>query len=196
MAWVAFNRGIRLVENCGCSATEHLPRWKNSAQTIHREVCERGFSREKNSFTQSYDADCLDASLLVIPMVGFLPPEDPRVLGTIAAVERELMCEGFVQRYLPEERGVDGLPGGEGVFLPCSFWLADCLHLTGRRDEARALFERLLSVRNDLGLFSEEYDPVKKRQLGNFPQAFTHVAMIHTAWLLGREDSPAQHRGD
>ena len=184
MAWVAFDRGIKLVEQCGCTADRHLARWKTIARQIHEEVCQRGFDAKKQSFTQSYDSDALDASLLVMPLVGFLPPDDERVRGTVAAIERELMWDGFVQRYLPEERGVDGLPGDEGVFLPCSFWFADCLYLTGRKQEARELFERLLALRNDVGLFSEEYDPVARRQLGNFPQAFTHVAMIHTARLL------------
>ena len=121
----------------------------------------------------------------MMPLTGFLPATDERVRGTIEAIERELMQDGFVLRYRPQEEGVDGLPGGEGVFLPCSFWLADCLHLTGRKKEARELFERLLVLRNDLGLLSEEYDPVAKRQLGNFPQAFTHVALVNSAGILG-----------
>ena len=130
--------------------------------------------------------------VLFLPLVGFLPATDERVRGTIEAIERELMRDGFVLRYLPEEKHVDGLPGSEGVFLPCSFWLADCLYLLGRKQEARQLFERLLSLRNDLGLLSEEYDPVAKRQLGNFPQAFTHVALINSARILsGREKSPS-----
>src|SRR5437899_2068016 len=124
----------------------------------------------------------------MMPLAGFLPFTDKRVRGTIEAIERELMRDGFVLRYRPEEEGVDGLPGGEGVFLPCSFWLASCLHRIGREKEARELFERLLDVRNDLGLLSEEYDPIGKRQLGNFPQAFSHVALVNTARILGEEN--------
>jgi GH15 family glucan-1,4-alpha-glucosidase len=126
----------------------------------------------------------MDASLLMIPLVGFLPAEDERVRNTIAAVERELLYEGLVRRYKPNECEIDGLPGSEGVFLPCSFWLADCYHLAGRKDEARALFERLLDLRNDVGLLAEEYDPIAKCQLGNFPQAFTHVGLVNTAQVL------------
>jgi GH15 family glucan-1,4-alpha-glucosidase len=137
----------------------------------------------------------LDASLLMMPLTGFLPIEDERVVGTIEAIQRELMRDGFVLRYRAEESGVDGLPGGEGVFLPCSFWLADCLHLMGRTQEARDLFERLLAVGNDLGLFSEEYDPKEKRQLGNFPQAFTHVALVNTANLLSGGHRPHRYTG-
>src|SRR4029434_1672109 len=147
----------------------------------------RGYNRTKKAFTQIYGSDALDASLLTMPLTGFLPVGDERVRGTIEAIERELMQEGFVLRYRPQECGVDGLPGTEGVFLPCSFWLADCLHLLGRKKEARELFERLLVLRNDLGLFSEEYDPRTKRQLGNFPQAFSHVALMGAAAVLGDE---------
>ena len=169
MAWLAFDRAVKLVEKCGCSGDEHVDRWKKIRDQIHAEVCERGFNTGKKAFTQVYGSDALDASLLMMPLTGFLPATDERVRGTIEAIERELMQDGFVLRYRPQEKGVDGLPGGEGVFLPCSFWLADCLHLTGRKKEARELFERLLTLRNDLGLLSEEYDPVAKRQLGNFP---------------------------
>ena len=185
MAWLAFDRAVKLVEKCGCSGDQHVDRWKKIRDQIHAEVCERGYDTGKKAFTQVYGSDALDASLLMMPLTGFLPATDERVRGTIEAIERELMQDGFVLRYRPQEEGVDGLPGGEGVFLPCSFWLADCLHLTGRKKEARELFERLLVLRNDLGLLSEEYDPVAKRQLGNFPQAFTHVALVNSAGILG-----------
>jgi GH15 family glucan-1,4-alpha-glucosidase len=151
---------------------------------IHREVCERGYNPEVKAFTQYYGSDALDASLLMMPIVGFLPPRDERVLNTIGAIERDLMEGGLLLRYRPQKDGVDGLPGNEGVFLPCSFWFATCLDLIGRKDDARALFERLLALRNDLGLLSEEYDPHAKRQLGNFPQAFSHLALVSTAHFL------------
>ena len=135
----------------------------------------------------------MDASLLMIPLVGFLPAEDERVRGTIAAVERDLMQDGLVLRYRPNECEIDGLPGNEGVFLPCSFWLADCFHLIGRKKDARLLFERLLDLRNDVGLLAEEYDPVNRRQLGNFPQAFSHVGLVNTAQILSEEEGAAIH---
>jgi len=187
MAWVAFDRAVKLIEECNCAAYEHFQRWRKIRDQIHAEVCERGYNPSKKAFTQFYGSDALDASLLVMPLTGFLPATDERVRGTIEAIERELMQNGFVLRYLPQEENVDGLPGREGVFLPCSFWFADCLHLLGRKKEARELFERLLDVRNDLGLLSEEYDPREKRQLGNFPQAFSHVALISAAAILGSE---------
>jgi GH15 family glucan-1,4-alpha-glucosidase len=187
MAWLAFDRAVRLVEECGCAANEHFKRWKKIRDQIHAEVCERGYNINKKAFTQFYGSDALDASLLLMPVAGFLPATDERVRGTVEAIERELTQDGFVLRYRPEKDNVDGLPGGEGAFLPCSFWLADCLHLIGRKEEARELFERLLSLRNDLGLLSEEYDPREKRQLGNFPQAFSHVALISAAAILGDE---------
>jgi GH15 family glucan-1,4-alpha-glucosidase len=188
MAWLAFDRAIKLVENCGCAAYEHFDRWQKIRDQIHAEVCERGYNPKKKAFTQVYGSDALDASLLTMPLTGFLPVTDERVRGTTEAIERELMQDGFVLRYRPQETGVDGLPGDEGVFLPCSFWLADCWHLLGRKKEARELFERLLDVRNDLGLLSEEYDPRVKRQLGNFPQAFSHVALVSCARILSDED--------
>jgi GH15 family glucan-1,4-alpha-glucosidase len=188
MAWLAFDRAIKLVENCGCAAYEHFDRWQKIRDQIHAEVCERGYNAKKKAFTQVYGSDALDASLLIMPLTGFLPVADECVRGTIEAIERELMQDGFVLRYRPQETGVDGLPGDEGVFLPCSFWLADCWHLLGRKKEARELFERLLDVRNDLGLLSEEYDPRAKRQLGNFPQAFSHVALVSCARILSDED--------
>jgi GH15 family glucan-1,4-alpha-glucosidase len=184
MAWVAFDRAVR-------SALEHgldgdLERWSAVRDAIHEEVVARGYDAGMNSFTQCYGSGTLDASLLVIPLVGFLPASDARVRGTIDAVRRELVRDGLVQRYHTAV-GVDGLPVGEGVFLPCSFWLVDCLELLGEHDEARALFERLLSLRTDLGLISEEYDPDANRLLGNFPQALTHLELINTALTLSRE---------
>src|SRR6266550_13285 len=187
MAWVAFDRAIKLVEECSCAADEHFQRWQRVRDQIHAEVCERGYNPGKKAFTQFYGSDALDASLLLMPVAGFLPATDERVRGTIEAIERELMQDGLVLRYRPQEEKVDGLPGGEGAFLPCSFWFADCLHLLGRKKEARELFERLLNLRNDLGLLSEEYDPREKRQLGNFPQAFSHVALVSAAAILGNE---------
>jgi len=191
MAWVAFDRAVKLVKECGCSAGENIERWLSIRDQIHAEVCERGYNATKKAFTQVYGSDALDASVLMMPLIGFLPVTDERVRGTISAIERELMQDGFVLRYRPQEAGVDGLPGGEGIFLPCSFWLADCLHLIGRKKAARELFERLLTLRNDLGLLSEEYDPIGKRQLGNFPQAFSHVALVNAARILTKKDEPA-----
>jgi GH15 family glucan-1,4-alpha-glucosidase len=181
MAWVAFDRVIKDAERDGLEAP--LDRWREVRDRIHAEVCEQGFDRKRNAFIQAYGSNHLDASLLLIPQVGFLPPDDARVLGTIAAIERELIVEGLVLRY-STETGVDALPAGEGAFLPCSFWLADCYALTGRRGEAEALLNRLLALRNDVGLLAEEYDPRAKRMLGNFPQALTHMALVNTARLL------------
>jgi GH15 family glucan-1,4-alpha-glucosidase len=183
MAWVAFNSAILSAEEFGLEAP--LDRWRQIRKTIHAEVCERGFDVERNSFVQSYGSKAIDASLLLIPKVGFLPATDPRVIGTLSAVERELISDGLVLRYDTEKR-VDGLPPGEGAFLACSFWLVDNYVLQGRLDEARALFERLLSLRNDVGLLAEQYDASGRRQLGNFPQAFSHLALINSARnLLG-----------
>jgi GH15 family glucan-1,4-alpha-glucosidase len=179
MAWVAFDRAVRSFETQGVDGD--VERWRELRDAIHREVCERGYDAERGSFTQSFDSKELDASLLLIPLVGFLPADDPRVRATIEAVERELMRDGFVIRYRTENP-IDGLPPGEGVFLPCSFWLVDCLELLGRHEDAHALFERLLGVANDLGLMAEEYDPAEKRLLGNFPQAFTHLALVNSAF--------------
>ncbi|MGE5213426.1 MAG: glycoside hydrolase family 15 protein [Nitrospirota bacterium] len=188
MAWLAFDCAIKLVEDCKCAANEHLGKWQKIRDEIHAQVCHRGYNAKKKAFTQVYGSDALDASLLTMPLVGFLPVSDHRVRGTVEAIERELMDDGFVLRYRPQEKEIDGLPGSEGVFLPCSFWLAMCWHLLERKKEARELFERLLDVRNDLGLLSEEYDPRQKRQLGNFPQAFSHVALVSCARLLAGED--------
>ncbi|MDQ3198836.1 MAG: glycoside hydrolase family 15 protein [Verrucomicrobiota bacterium] len=191
MAWVAFDRAVKLVEHFDRAGNDHLATWKKLRGEIHREVCERGYHPDKKSFTQTYGSEAMDASLLMIPLVGFLPPNDERVKNTIQAVERELLEDGLVMRYRPTECEIDGLAGSEGVFLPCSFWLADCLHLIGRAQDARQLFERLLALRNDVGLLSEEYDPKIKRQLGNFPQAFTHVGLVNTAQVLAGEPGAA-----
>ena len=156
-------------------------------------MCARGYDAKKRAFTQAYGSEHLDASLLMLPQVGFLPATDERIVGTVAAIERELMCDGFVQRY--PTRGQDGLPPGEGVFLACSFWLADCYALMNRTGEAEALYRRLLALRNDVGLLAEEYDPENRRQLGNFPQAFSHVGLVNTAYNLAPERTgPALHR--
>jgi GH15 family glucan-1,4-alpha-glucosidase len=190
MAWVAFDRAVKLVEECSCAADEHYDRWQKIRDQVHAEVCDHGYNVEKKAFTQYFGSDAMDASLLMMPLTGFLPIADERVRGTIEAIERELMQDGLVLRYRPQEEKVDGLPGREGVFLPCSFWLANCLHLLGRKKEARELFERLLALRNDLGLLSEEYDPLAKRQLGNFPQAFSHLALVTAARILSGETPP------
>ena len=193
MAWVAFDRAVKAVEQFGY-ATDHLDRWKAARDAIRREVCEQGFDPELNSFVQSYGSPHLDASLLMIPLVGFLPADDPRMIGTVAAIEERLVHDGFVQRY-NSDADVDGLPPGEGAFLPCTFWLADNLALQGRRDEAREIYERLLDIRNDVGLLAEEYDPVARRQLGNFPQAFSHVCLVNTARNLSHEEGgPSEQR--
>ena len=181
MAWVAFDRAIKDAEQDGLEGP--IERWRQLRSAIHAQVCENGFDSNLNSFVQSYDSTHLDASLLLIPQVGFLPADDPRVTGTIAAIERNLMVDGLVLRY-STATDVDALPAGEGTFLPCSFWLADSYLLTGRRQEGEALFERLLSLSNDVGLFAEEYDARAKRMLGNFPQALTHMALVNTARLL------------
>ena len=193
MAWVAFDRAVRSVEEQGLPGP--VDEWRATREEIHAEVCERGFSAALGSFTQYYGGSELDASLLLIPLVGFLPIDDPRVVGTVDAVERELMHDGLVLRYRTTDDGeVDGLPKGEGVFLPCSFWLVDCWELLGRHGEAHALYERLLDLRNDLGLLAEEYDPVEERLLGNFPQAFTHLALVNTAFTLAHEHPPVRRR--
>jgi GH15 family glucan-1,4-alpha-glucosidase len=193
LAWVAFDRGVQAVERLGLEGP--VDRWRQLRQEIHEEVCREGFSVELNSFTQSYGSSELDASTLLIPLLGFLPPDDPRVIGTIDAVQRELTRNGFVERYKTQEKNsIDGLVGREGVFLPCSFWLVDALLMLERDDEARELFEKLVAVSNDLGLLAEEYDPSAQRQLGNFPQAFTHVGLVNSAYNLSHHDSPHQQR--
>ncbi|RZS87308.1 GH15 family glucan-1,4-alpha-glucosidase [Motilibacter rhizosphaerae] len=183
MAWAGVDRAVRSVEQDGLDGP--LERWRALRQQIHDEVCTRGYDADRRTFTQSYGSQGLDASLLLIPRVGFLGWDDERVVGTVEAVGRELMHEGFLQRYDPSaDGGVDGLPGTEGAFLACTFWYADALHGTGRTDEARQVFERLLALRNDLGILSEEYDPTSGRQLGNVPQAFSHVGLVNTALRL------------
>ncbi|WP_119583308.1 glycoside hydrolase family 15 protein [Streptomyces europaeiscabiei] len=189
MCWVAADRAVRTLEDDPTLTGGDLDGWRALRDEIHREVCERGYDADRNTFTQSYGSRELDAALLLIPLMGFLPPDDPRVIGTVDAIREELSHEGLVRRYgadhLTAATGsVDGLPGGEGTFLVCSFWLADALHLTGRTDQARELFERLVGLVNDVGLLAEEYDPVAGRQLGNFPQAFSHVGLVGTALAL------------
>jgi GH15 family glucan-1,4-alpha-glucosidase len=181
MAWVAFDRAARTVERFGQRGD--AARWRDIREDIRREVLEQGWDEDRRTFTQSYGSQALDAALLLIPRTGFLPGDDPRVIGTIEAVQRELVQDGFVLRY-PTEEGDDGLPPGEGAFLPCSFWLVDALGMAGRHDEARLLYKRLTGLANDVGLFAEEYDPNAGRLVGNFPQAFTHVALVTSAASL------------
>jgi GH15 family glucan-1,4-alpha-glucosidase len=189
MAWVAFDRAIKDAEKEKLKGP--VQRWRRTRDRIHAEVCRRGFDRTKNSFVQSYESKFLDASLLLIPQVGFLPADDPRVLGTIAAIEKHLLVNGLLLRYSSATH-IDALPAGEGTFLACSFWLADCYVLTGRRSEAEVLFERLLALGNDLGLYAEQYDPRARRMLGNFPQALTHMALVNTARLLSIPEDVAK----
>jgi GH15 family glucan-1,4-alpha-glucosidase len=191
MAWVAVDRAIRTVEQFGTDGP--VDRWKRTRADIHETVCREGYDADLGSFVQYFGAKELDASLLMIPLVGFLDCHDRRVVGTVRAIERHLMKNGFVARYATNP-DVDGLPRGEGAFLACSFWLADNYVLLGRRDDARALFERLVGLANDVGLLSEQYDPKERRLLGNFPQAFSHVALVNTAFNLARPEGPAQHR--
>jgi GH15 family glucan-1,4-alpha-glucosidase len=191
MAWVAVDRMVKAVERFGLEGP--VERWRSLRAKIHEEVCRKGFDRERNTFVQYYGGRELDASLLMIPLVGFLPPSDARVKGTLGAIERDLMAEGFVLRYRTQP-DVDALPPGEAAFLACSFWLADNLALSGRKEEAQRLFERLLSLCNDVGLLSEGYDPGNKRLLGNFPQALSHLALVNTACNLSRDRGPAADR--
>ena len=191
MAWVALDRAVKLAEER--QSDEPIDRWRTLRDHIHETVCQLGFNKTKNSFVQSFGGTALDASTLMIPLVGFLPATDPRVIGTVSAIQRELMEDGLVRRYQTEQTN-DGLEGSEGVFLACSFWLADNLVLQGRHDEARGLFQRLLALRNDLGLLAEEYDPATQRLVGNFPQAFSHLALINTALNLCNH-GPAHQRG-
>ncbi len=193
MAWVALDRAIKGVEHFGQEGP--VERWRETRKRIHDDVCAHGYNAKLGSFVQSYGSEELDASLLLIPMTGFLPCHDPRVLGTVEAIRSSLMAEGFVRRYHTHSAD-DGLPPGEGAFLACSFWLADNLALQKRWDEATALFERLLALRNDVGLLAEEYDPRSGRMLGNFPQAFSHVALVNTAYNLAARDKPAEQRSD
>ena len=189
MAWVAFDRAVKDAEDYGLDGP--VSRWRQVRDAIHAQICAQGYDAQRNTFVQSYGSTHLDASLLLIPQIGFLPPDDPRVRGTLDAIERTLVVDGLVLRY-STDGDADALPAGEGSFLPCSFWLADCLALCGRRKEAEALFERLLALRNDLGLLAEEYDTHERRMLGNFPQALTHMALIHTACLLSIPEHQAR----
>jgi GH15 family glucan-1,4-alpha-glucosidase len=191
MAWVALDRMVKAVEQFGLQGP--VERWRKLREAIHAEVCREGVDHERQSFVQYYGGKELDASLLMIPVLGFLPPNDPRVQGTVAAVERDLLVDGFVLRYRTKPE-TDGLPPGEAAFLACTFWLADNYALLGRRENAVALFERLLSLRNDVGLLAEEYDPLAKRLLGNFPQAFSHIALVNTAFNLSAIRGPATDR--
>jgi GH15 family glucan-1,4-alpha-glucosidase len=191
MAWVAFDRGIKDAEAFGLKC--ELDRWRKIRAKIHAEVCERGYDTQRNCFVQAYGSQQLDASLLQIPELGFLPADDPRVLGTIREIERRLVSDGFVLRYDTEGTD-DGLPPGEGAFIACSFWLANAYAMTGRHDEAVKLFERLLALSNDVGLLAEEYDPAAKRLLGNFPQGFSHLSVIVTAFNLAHTAKPAEQR--
>jgi GH15 family glucan-1,4-alpha-glucosidase len=196
MAWVAFDRAINDSLQFGLEGP--VQEWQETRAAIHAQICERGFNPKLNAFTQSYDSDHLDASLLLMPQLGFLPADDPRIAGTIAAIEQRLLVAGLVLRY-STETNVDALPPGEGAFLPCSFWLADAWLLQGRRREATAMFERLVALSNDVGLFAEEYEPRSKRMLGNFPQSLTHVALLNTARLLTMSEEAvtgAAARGD
>ncbi len=191
MVWVAFDRAVRSIEEFNLEGP--LERWREARAAVHEEVCREGFDPKQNAFVQAFGESALDAAVLLIPLVGFLPPDDPRVRGTVAAIERKLIRQGLVIRYDTGEKA-DGLPQGEGAFIACSFWLADNYAMLGRMEEAKALFKRLLTLCNDVGLLSEEYDPTQKRQLGNFPQAFSHLALINTAHNLARAPGPAQLR--
>jgi GH15 family glucan-1,4-alpha-glucosidase len=192
MAWVAFDRGIKTVTEFGMQGP--VDEWEQIRAAIHEDVCQNGYDPERQTFVQAYGQPQLDASLLLIPTVGFLPPNDPRVASTIAAIERELVVDGFVRRYHTHVTD-DGLPPGEGMFLACSFWLADAYHLIGREADAKSLFERLLALRNDVGLLAEEYDVTGRRLLGNFPQAFSHMALVNTAYNLTHVETPSEQRG-
>jgi GH15 family glucan-1,4-alpha-glucosidase len=191
MAWVAADRAVKAVEEFGLEGP--VEKWRLLRKKIHDEVCDQGFDSELNTFVQYYGAETVDASLLMIPLVGFLPADDPRMLGTVEAIEKELLEDGFVHRY-DTDLEIDGLPPGEGTFLLCTFWLVDNYALQGRHDEARALFERLLDLCNDVGLLAEEYDPAAGHFLGNFPQAFSHIGLINSACNLSRADGPAVER--
>jgi GH15 family glucan-1,4-alpha-glucosidase len=191
MAWVAFDRGIKAIEESGYSGP--LEEWRAEREAIRNDILANGWNEKRRAFVQFYDGDALDAALLQIPLVGFLPPDDPRVISTVDAIARELVEDGLVHRYHTHETP-DGLPHGEGTFLVCSFWLADALTMIGRYDDGKALFERLLALRNDLGLLSEEYDPRDRRLLGNFPQAFSHVGIVNTAKNLLVAKGPSEQR--
>jgi GH15 family glucan-1,4-alpha-glucosidase len=198
MAWVAVDRAVRTVEDFGVDGP--LEQWRELRGQIHDEVCTQGYNADVGAFTQYYGSDALDASLLMIPLVGFLPASDERVRSTVEVIERGLTEDGFVLRYRTQETGaVDGLTGHEGAFLACSFWMADCLYLIGRYDDAHAMLDRLIGLRNDLGLLAEEYDVRAGRLVGNFPQAFSHVSLVNAAYNLsghpamGEQVVPDEH---
>jgi GH15 family glucan-1,4-alpha-glucosidase len=182
MAWVAVDRAVKSAEQFGLDGP--VDKWRELRDRIHRDVCAHAYNPELNAFTQAYGSSLLDASVLLIPLVGFLPATDPRVVGTVACIEKGLTVDGFVLRY-DSDATDDGLPAGEGAFLACTFWLADNYVLMGRRADAQRVFERLVSLSNDVGLLAEQYDPIAKRQVGNFPQAFSHIALLSTAFNLG-----------
>jgi GH15 family glucan-1,4-alpha-glucosidase len=195
MAWVAFDRAVKAIEAGAFEGP--LEEWRALRDRVHAEILEKGYDPKRNTFTQYYGSTQLDASLLLLSHIGFLPPDDPRIRGTIEAIERELYHPPFVRRYSTDPScNVDGLPGDEGAFLACSFWLVDNLTLLKRYDEARALFEKLLALRNDVGLLSEEYDVRGGRLIGNFPQAFSHLALVNSAYNLARAEGPALQRAD
>jgi GH15 family glucan-1,4-alpha-glucosidase len=194
MCWVAFDRAVKLAEETGLPGP--VERWRELRGIVHGDICARGVDKQRGVLTQYYGGAALDASTLFAVKTGFLPPDDPRVTATVAAIRHELNHDGFILRYSTPESdqdtdAVDGLAGSEGAFLACSYWLCDALIATGRVDEARALFDRLSRLANDLGLISEEWDPLAGRQLGNTPQAFTHVALVNTAFQLARAEAPA-----
>jgi GH15 family glucan-1,4-alpha-glucosidase len=189
MAWAVFDRSVKIIEKFGLDSSP-VERWRATAEEIHAQVCEKGWDAERRTFTQYYGSQELDASVLAIPLLGFLPPDDERVTSTIDAVRDGLGRDGLISRYSTDETD-DGLPGDEGQFLACSYWMAGALALNGRLDEARALWERVTGLSNDLGLLAEEYDVVAKRQVGNFPQAFSHMTMVgsaHAISLAARKD--------
>jgi GH15 family glucan-1,4-alpha-glucosidase len=189
MTWVAFDRGIKSAEQFGFDAP--LDRWRMLRETIHRDVCENGFDPQQNAFVESYGSQLLDASVLLLPAVGFLPATDPRILGTIAAIEKYMLRDGFVLRHDPREISNE-IPPIEGAFLACSLWFADAYILAGEIDKAQVLFDRVIAVANDLGLLAEEYDSGVGRQTGNFPQALTHIALINTAHNLSDARKPVE----
>jgi GH15 family glucan-1,4-alpha-glucosidase len=189
MTWVAFDRGIKSAETFGFKAP--IEKWRALRDVIHRDVCDHGFDARQNTFVESYGSQLLDASILMLPAVGFLPPSDPRVQGTLKAIEQHMMRDGFVLRHDPREISDEKQPI-EGAFLACSLWLADAYVLTGEIDRAQALFDRVVGIANDLGLLAEEYDPGEKRQTGNFPQALTHIALINTAHNLSDAKRPVE----
>jgi GH15 family glucan-1,4-alpha-glucosidase len=187
MAWVALDRAIKYYERY--DGAGDVKRWRKNRDMLHKEICKKGFNKRMNAFTQSYGSTALDASCLRLALAGFLPPDDPRLVGTVEAIQKHLMKDGLVQRYNTAKTS-DGLRGSEGAFLACSFWLVMCLWLMGRRDEARQMYERLLGLRNDVGLLSEEYDPNSGRMLGNFPQALSHIALVHAAFTISGQWKP------